>query len=437
MSLSTAFEPTAVSIATNPVIEIEGVAVRYRSPQEKILSVKEYAIRWVRREIRYNDFWALQDIDLKVSPGEVLGIVGPNGAGKSTLLKVISRVLKPTKGRVRIRGRVSPLLELGAGFNGELTGRENIYLNSAILGFSKRDIDTRFDRIVEFAGLKDFIDASVRTYSTGMVARLGFSVATDVQPEILIVDEILGVGDTEFQTKSFERIQSFQASGSTILLVTHSMNRVREMCSRAIWLDRGEIKIIGSAEDVVGQYLELTKKKEAHRLAKARQKVKETPAEQQAADQTQEQKIKRWGSQKLEITATRLLDAGGEEQGIFQTGQPFRMQIDYLAHQDIESPVFGIAVYHNDGTHVTGPNTAQFGLQLPTVKGKGMVTYLIPELPLLEGLYHLSVAVVNQDDTETFDFHGRAYPFRVLNTNDELEKQGLVTLKGIWEFDGK
>ncbi len=436
MSLSTAFEPTAVSFATDPVIEIEGVAVRYRSPQEKISSIKEYAIRWARREIRYNDFLALQDIDLKVFPGEVLGIVGPNGAGKSTLLKVISRVLKPSQGWVRIRGRVSPLLELGAGFNAELTGRENIYLNSAILGFSKRDIDERFDRIVEFAGLKDFIDASVRTYSTGMVARLGFAVATDIQPEILIVDEILGVGDTEFQTKSFERIQSFQASGSTILLVTHSLNRVHEMCSRAIWLDHGMLKMTGSAEDVVGQYLEMTKKKEAQRLTKARQKTKETLVEK-SEEQPMGQKAKRWGNHKLEITAVRLLDTNGEEQDIFQTGQKFCMEIDYLTHQPIESPVFGIAVYHNDGTHITGPNTAQFGLTLPTVESIGTVTYWLSDLPLLEGLYHLSVAAVNQDDTETFDFHSRAYPFRVLNTSNQVEKYGLITLNGTWEFFGK
>ncbi|HIE57379.1 MAG TPA: ABC transporter ATP-binding protein, partial [Anaerolineales bacterium] len=171
----------------------------------------------------------MKNINLQVYPGEVLGIIGSNGAGKSTLLKVIARVLQPTEGRVRIRGRVSPLLELGAGFDAELTGRENIYLNSAILGFSRRNVDQRFDRIVEFSGLQEFIDAPVRTYSTGMGARLGFAVATDVQPEILIVDEILGVGDTSFQKKSFERIQSFQANGSTILLVTHSLQKVREM----------------------------------------------------------------------------------------------------------------------------------------------------------------------------------------------------------------
>jgi len=325
-----------------PIIDIQDVAIRYRIPQEKIPSIKEYAIRWLRREINYRDFWALKEISLSIQPGEVFGIVGPNGAGKSTLLKVIARVLRPTRGRVVVRGRVAPLLELGAGFDPELTGRENVYLNGAILGFSKQDIDARFDRIVEFAGLKNFIDAPLRTYSTGMFARLGFAVATDVRPDILIVDEILGVGDAEFQTKSYERIQQFQAEGTTILLVSHSLDRVSEICSRAIWLDHGNILFSGDAPSVVNQYLQQMTAAEADRMAEKRDGKED---------------IRRWGTGKAEITRVRLLDEDGKEQVIFSTGQKLVLKIDYQAHEPITSPVFGVAIHRNDGLHITGPNT--------------------------------------------------------------------------------
>ena len=252
MSLHIVSKPKPAFDQAAPVVEMSDVAVRYRAAQERIPSFKEYAIRWLRREIRFEEFWALQNISLSIRPGEVLGIIGPNGAGKSTLLKVVARVLRPTRGRVQIRGRISPLLELGAGFDPELTGRENVYLNSAILGYSKQNIDQRFGRIVDFAGLHDFIDAPVRTYSTGMAARLGFAVATDVRPEILIVDEILGVGDAEFQKKSFERIQSFQAEGTTILLVEQNARQALQIADRCYVMETGSMVMSGTVEELSG-----------------------------------------------------------------------------------------------------------------------------------------------------------------------------------------
>ena len=199
-----------------PVVALDNISVRYRVPHERYNTLKEHAIRLLERRVQYDDFWALRDVNLRVRQGEVVGIVGRNGAGKSTLLKVISRVLRPTTGRVYLRGRVAPLLEFGAGFHPELTGRENIFLNGAILGFSHSDMQAKFKDIVDFAELWDFIDAPLRTYSSGMVARLGFAIATDVDPDILILDEVLSVGDVAFQQKSAERIQSFRAAGATI-----------------------------------------------------------------------------------------------------------------------------------------------------------------------------------------------------------------------------
>jgi ABC-2 type transport system ATP-binding protein/lipopolysaccharide transport system ATP-binding protein len=236
------------------VIRLDDVSVRYRVPHERIPTIKEYAIRWLRRRISYQDFWALRSVTLEVHRNEVLGIIGANGAGKSTLLKVVARVLQPTSGRVRLWGRVAPLLELGAGFDPELTGRENIFLNGTILGFSRNDIAGRIDRIVEFAGLEEFIDAPLRTYSSGMFARLGFAVATDIRPEILIIDEILSVGDASFQAKSAERMHALLGNGTAVLLVSHDLEAVQRLCHRVIWLRRGEVAAAGTPPEVLASY---------------------------------------------------------------------------------------------------------------------------------------------------------------------------------------
>jgi ABC-2 type transport system ATP-binding protein len=236
------------------VVHLEDISVRYRVPHERIGTFKEYMIRWIQGKIKYQTFWALNGINLSVYKGEVFGLIGQNGAGKSTLLKLIARVLRPTEGRVVVQGRVSPLLELGAGFHAELNGRENVYLNGAILGYTQKEMDKKFNGIVDFAELWDFIDAPLRTYSSGMWARLGFAVATDVDPDILIVDEILSVGDESFQRKSSARIQSFREQGVTILLVSHSMDLISNMCQRAAWLDHGKLNAIGDAQEVIAAY---------------------------------------------------------------------------------------------------------------------------------------------------------------------------------------
>ncbi len=244
----------SASCDNDTVIRLEDVSVRYRLPRERIVSIKEYAIRKLQRRVQYNDFWALTDVGLEIKRGEVFGIIGCNGAGKSTLLKVISRVLKPTRGRVWLRGRVAPLLELGAGFHPELTGRENVFLNGLLIGYTRAKIESLFSQILDFSEIADFIDAPLRTYSTGMVARLGFAVATMAQPDILIVDEVLSVGDQHFQKKCQDRIQRFQENQTTIILVSHGMQTITSMCERAAWLEKGRLRAIGEARDVVDQY---------------------------------------------------------------------------------------------------------------------------------------------------------------------------------------
>ena len=242
------------SISSGKVICLENVSVRYRAPEERIRTFKEYVIRFIQGRVRYKEFPALNQINVQIEQGEIFGIIGRNGAGKSTLLKVISRVLVPTEGRVWIKGRVSPLLGLGAGFHPELTGRENVYLNGTLLGHSRRDIDEHLDEIVEFSELGTFINAPLRSYSSGMTARLGFAVATTWLPEILLLDEILAVGDEAFREKCRVRMKSFRTGGATILLVSHQMDTIETLCNRVAWMEHGNIRAIGSVAEVIKAY---------------------------------------------------------------------------------------------------------------------------------------------------------------------------------------
>ena len=236
------------------IVQIENVSVSYRLPTERIGSFKEYAIRKLQRRVKIEDFLALVDVSMPPNKGDVFGIIGNNGAGKSTILKVISRVLKPSKGRVMVRGRIAPLLELGAGFHPELSGRENVFLNGALLGYSREDMEKVFDEIVAFSELEQFINSPIRTYSSGMYARLGFAVATAHVPDVLILDEILSVGDEAFQKKSRERLQSFQEKGSTVLMVSHGLDSMITMCNRVAWIDHGNLRKIGAPQEVIDAY---------------------------------------------------------------------------------------------------------------------------------------------------------------------------------------
>jgi ABC-2 type transport system ATP-binding protein/lipopolysaccharide transport system ATP-binding protein len=237
-----------------PVINLENISVQYHLPEERIGTLKEYAIRLFQRRLEYKTFWALQGVNIQIQKGEFFGIIGRNGAGKSTLLKVISRVLIPTQGRVRIRGKVSPLLELGAGFHPELTGRENIFLNGTLLGHSHSDVQDHLKEIIGFSELDRFMDAPLRTYSSGMGARLGFAVATAWKPEILILDEILSVGDEAFQQKCRKKMDEFRDGEVTSILVTHDMQTLESLCTRAVWLDRGSIRAMGQVGEVIKAY---------------------------------------------------------------------------------------------------------------------------------------------------------------------------------------
>jgi len=409
------------------IIQLENVSVEYRVPQERIGTFKEYAIRLLEGKVKHRVFMALNEISLSVNEGEVFGLIGQNGAGKSTLLKLVARVLRPTHGRVLVMGHVAPLLEVGAGFHPELTGRENVFLYGAMLGFSRDEMEEKIPRIIEFSELGDFIDAPLRTYSSGMSARLGFAVATDSQPDILIVDEILSVGDEAFQHKSYERIQSIKAQGASILLVSHSMNVIETMCQRAAWIHHGQLIALGDAKAVVAQYTGKVLENESDRLIIERNMVEVNLA------LTSNKSPYRWGNRKIEITHVQITDLAGKEQTIFNTGQSLRLDIDYDTHESIIAPIFGVAIHRQDGIQITGPNTAQAGLTLPTFDGPGRISYEIASLPLLDGLYSFSIAVVNQNDDEIFDYHDRLYSFRIVNQKNQIkERYGILTLNGKW-----
>lgn len=236
------------------VIGLENISVQYRVANERIGTIKEYAIRVLQGRVKHEKFYALKDITMDVNAGEVFGLIGHNGAGKSTMLKLIAKVLPPSKGKIEVIGNVSPLLELGAGFHPEMSGRENVFLNGALLGFSRDEMEEKFNSIVDFAGISDFIDAPMRTYSSGMWARLGFAVATDSRPDILLVDEILAVGDEAFQQKCFNRINDFQKEGTTIFIVAHSMETIETMCNRVCWIHHGEMMYLGEPDIAIEKY---------------------------------------------------------------------------------------------------------------------------------------------------------------------------------------
>ena len=236
-------------------IKANGVSMMFNLSSEKVDNIKEYIIKIARRELHYQEFWALKDISFSLGKGESLGIIGLNGSGKSTLLKLISGILKPTKGSVETAGSIAPLIELGAGFDSDLSARENIYLNGAILGHNREYMEERFDDIITFAELQDFVDTAIKNYSSGMVARLGFAIATMNIPDILIIDEILAVGDYKFQEKSFQRMQEMIRSGATVVFVSHSIEQVKQICGQALWLERGEMKAFGEAQEVCAAYV--------------------------------------------------------------------------------------------------------------------------------------------------------------------------------------
>jgi ABC-type polysaccharide/polyol phosphate transport system ATPase subunit len=401
-----------------PLVVLHGVSRRFEKRLERSRSLQELFIRLLGRRARSGDeFWPLRDISLTVGRGDCVGVIGPNGSGKSTLLKLITGILAPTAGDLAVRGRVSSLLELGAGFHPDLTGRENIFLNGSIYGLSRREMNDRLEDIIAYAGLGDFIDTPVKHYSSGMYVRLGFAVAIHTDPDLLLVDEVLAVGDIAFQNKCMESIYRFRRAGGTLLLVSHDLNTVQTLCTRALWIEDGRIAAEGHPADVVMAYKQ-------HMAAH----VEAQPAAPLRPEGW------RWGTGEVQITAVETCDAAGRPTPSFITGDDLVIRLHYCSPARVEQPIFGLAIHHQNGTQLFGPNTRFNALEIPFVEGVGVLRYTIPNLPLLEGQYTLSVAVVNETDTATFDYHDRAYSFRVV-ASPLRAGYGLVQMAGVWQHE--
>ena len=407
-----------------PAVRFENVSKRFMMATERPQTILESVIalahgQRVQRRRKEQELWAVRDLSFELPQGECLGIIGRNGSGKSTTLKLITRILRPTHGRIMVRGRVSALLELGAGFHPDLTGRENIYLNGSVLGLSKAEIDNHFDSIVAFSELDNFIDVPVKHYSSGMYVRLGFSIAIHVEPDILILDEILAVGDQRFQTKCVEQIYNLKREGVTIVLVSHNLDMVRNLCTQLLWIEHGKLQAAGSVQEIAGQYMA-----DAYNTYNQGQ----SPAHSNGQKQ-----FKRWGTREVEISSVRFLNQDGQETDTFHHRDPLTIEIAYMAHKPIEDPEFGLAIYRQDGVHVNGPNTKSGGLDIGVLHGPGIIRYHIAELPLLPARYHVTVAVHDSRLPVAYDHHEQAYSFRVVS-GDPQELHGLLTIPAQWEW---
>ncbi len=394
-------------------------------------------------------FTAVKGVSFDVPAGSTFGVVGRNGSGKSTMLKLVAGISKPTTGDVHVRGRVSALIELGAGFHPEISGRENVFINGIMLGLSKREVAKRFDEIVEFAELKEFIDAPVKTYSSGMYMRLGFAVAIHVDPDVLLVDEVLAVGDESFTHKCLDKFAEFKRRGKTILLVTHSLGLVERFCDEALWLDSGVVRAQGDPKRVVDSYItDVGRSEEVHLAAgdaKARQTVAAVDAAAEAAAAVEPSTASgqpegpvdgfravegRWGSREVEIVDVSIASQDGEAGHVFQSGAPLAVTLSVRAPQAVEDVVFGIGIFNAEGVCCYGTNTDIEGLRAAPFSGEGTVTFAVERVELVEGTYKLDVAV-HRKDGYPYDYHRLLYTFRVKSRTHDV---GIYRPKHSWRF---
>jgi len=434
-------------------IELRNVSKIYRRYGGRQFSTLKSALLsgdLVRRLKPEETFQALRDVSFSVQKGCTYGVVGRNGSGKSTALKLVAGITKPTLGTVTVEGRISALIELGAGFHPEISGRENVFINGIMLGLSKREIQNRFSEIVEFAEMTEFIDAPVKTYSSGMYMRLGFAVAIHVDPDVLLVDEVLAVGDEGFTHKCLDKFGEFKRRGKTILLVTHSLGLVERFCDEAVWLDAGEKKAEGDPTRVVGTYVTDVARQEERFLKASDAKAREgagdlesaqgLPAEASAkagpvdateiATDMNRAGEGRWGSGGVEITSVVFKSADGESTQVFHTGEPMRVTLGIRAVAPVRDFVFGVGLFTADGVSVYGTNTDLEEFEADRLEGDQTVTLVIDSLDLVEGTYKLDVAVHRRDGSP-YDYHRLLHTFRV---KSRIKDVGIYRPKHSWEF---
>ncbi|HUP73221.1 MAG TPA: ABC transporter ATP-binding protein [Acidimicrobiales bacterium] len=388
-------------------ITIDGVSKRYRLYQERNTSLKATVLR--RRRAVYKDLWALQDVSFDVAEGQTFGLIGHNGSGKSTLLKCIAKILRPNAGSITTHGKISALLELGAGFHPELSGRDNVYLNASILGLAKKEIDLRFDEIVDFSGLGDRIDTPVKNYSSGMYIRLGFSVAINVDPDILLIDEILTVGDESFQRKCSQKFDDLKESGKTIVIVSHGLSSVKELCDEVALLDHGHLVSIGKPEEVIDTYMggveENVRPDGEHGM--------------------------RFGRGGAIIERVEMLDRNGSPIEACHTGDAITYRIHARAQQPIEQPVFRLEIHNTHGMVIGAANTRYHGINLDMPAGSFTIDYQIDHLLLVPGTYDISATLFDYDLKDPYDVRHRFQRFHVA-VGSPPDFDGVTSLGGQW-----
>jgi lipopolysaccharide transport system ATP-binding protein len=400
----------------NAAISVKDLTKRFRIPLDRSATLK-YRMAHLRSTSRYRDLLALENVSFDVPEGQFLGVVGANGSGKSTLLKILSRIYKPTTGSVALAGRVSPFLELGVGFNPELTARENVLVNGAILGLSRAELQRRMDAMLSFAELEEFADQKLKNYSSGMSVRLAFTVAIQADASILLMDEVLAVGDARFQAKCFDVFARYRREGKTVVLVTHDLNAVDLHCDRAIFLDHGRLLADGPASEVTALY---------------RRRVGERRDSDEVAE---EDELSRWGDGSLRVESVRLLDADGAEHMNFDTDKPMTIAFRLKARRPVDDLVIGIGLHRADGAVLGGTNTFIDRVALPTVAPDEEVEleYRMERMPLLTGTYRLTVAAHNSVDSVTYDRIEQAFEFAVTDTRG---RAGYFELGGQWMVQG-
>lgn len=402
-------------------IVCRGLGKAYRMYDRPIHRVWELLVPGSKK---HREFWAVRNVYLDIPPGSTVGIIGENGAGKSSLLKLLTGITRPTEGEVMVRGRVASLLELGAGFHPEFSGRDNIHLNCSILGMTPEEIAERFPRIVEFSELGDFIDRPVKTYSSGMYVRLGFSVAASVDPDILMIDEALSVGDEHFRGKCINRLNEFREKGKTILFVSHDMGAVKTMCEWVVLMDKGEVVGQGTAEKVADEYL-----KRAH--ARGNERL--------SAQSRGGSTYPRWGSGEIEVHAVDLIGAGDERTLVFRTGDPFKVRMRFKSHRGVRKPVFGLGIYRSDGTYVNGTNHdwRREPIVLDEIRAgeEGVAELSVPELPLLVGQYYLTSYLYDHSKPAPtpIDQQEHVVSFEVIDA--DRQQHGMIYLPTHWRIE--
>ena len=395
---------------TDTAIEVSNVWKSFRLYHEKNQYIKAAVLRG--RRARYEEFWAIQDVSFDVPFGSTFGIIGSNGSGKSTMLKCLAKILYPNKGTVSVNGRLAALLELGAGFHYELSGRENIYLNGAILGMSRKDLASRYDEIVEFAGLERFIDTPVKNYSSGMIVRLGFAMAVNVEPEILLIDEVLSVGDQSFQRKSIDKIDSFRKDGRTIIVVSHSTSQLQQLCKNIAWLEKGELRQIGLAHDVIASYSEASFQ----------------GAETSSAAPT----TGRWGTRAAVIDHVEVLDEAGRSSDVSFTNGSVQMTLQISAPNPIPDPEITIKISSSSGIELWSSSSNDANLMIGKLFGTQRVNISIPHLRLMEGTYIVSVSLHNHSRSVEYDHIEEAHRLNV--TQGSVLGAGLLSMESTWRF---